>query len=106
MKQEELISKFDFQCSCGCGELQFSQWKDDGLAFIQYVIPVLYANEYNNSWKNRFKIIWNVFMGKHHCFYEIVIEDNETLRRFKQFVAGMKEIDDEGFLGNTERKMG
>lgn len=96
MKQtvkEELISKFIYECGCGCGQLQFTQWKDEGSAFINYVIPAWYASGYT-GWKNALKIIWNVLLGKQHYFYEITIEDNETLRRFKEFVGNMREIDE------------
>lgn len=30
---EEIISKFEIECSCGHAELEFSQWKDDGISF-------------------------------------------------------------------------
>lgn len=92
--KEELISKFVYECSCGTEELQFAQWKDDGIAFISCVIPAWYAGSYS-GFRNALKIIWNVLRGKQYSFYEIVIEDNETLRRFKEFVANMREIDDQ-----------
>lgn len=93
--KEELISKFTYECSCGCGELQFSQWKDDGIAFISYMVPAWVAaqGEYG-GFKNALKIIWNLIRGKEHYFYEITIEDNETLHRFKEFVANMRDIDE------------
>jgi hypothetical protein len=90
-EKEELISKFVYECSCGCGELQFSQWKDDGLASISYVIPAWYAGSYS-GFKKAIKIIWNVLRGKQYCFYEITIQDNDNLRKFKEFVANMQEI--------------
>jgi hypothetical protein len=95
--KEEIISKFWFDCSCGCGELVFSQWKDDGMAFISYHIPAFYAYQ-RNLWttiKHRAKIIWNILRGKEFYLYEIVIEDNETLKRFKKFVSEMIDIEDE-----------
>jgi hypothetical protein len=91
--KEELISKFVYECGCGCGELQFTQWKDDGMAFITYVIPAWYAGGYT-GFKNALKIIWNILRGRQYYFYEITIEDNYTLRRFKEFVANMQEIDE------------
>ena len=93
-EKEEIINKFVYECSCGCAELQFDQWKDDGMAFISYVIPAWYASGYTGL-KNALKIIWTVLRGKQYYFYEIVIDDNDTLRRFKEFVANMQEIDDE-----------
>lgn len=95
--KEELISKFYYECSCACGELQFTQWKDDGIVFISYNIPAFNAYQ-RGTWGNiasAIKIIWNVLLGREYRLYEIVIEDNETLRRFKEFVAGMKEIEED-----------
>ena len=94
--KEEIISKFCFECSCGCGELVFSQWKNDGIAFISYNIPAFYAYQ-RNLWeviKHRTKIIWSILGGKEYSLYEIVIEDNETLKRFKKFVSEMTEIEE------------
>ena len=92
-EKEELISKFVYECSCGQEELQFTQWTDDGIAFITLVIPAWYASGYT-GFKNAMRIIWNILRGKEYSFYEIVIEDNVTLRRFKEFVANMREIDE------------
>jgi len=91
--KEKLISKFDYECSCGCGQLRFTQWHDDGLASIQYVIPAWYASGYT-GFKNALKIIWTVLTGKQYYFYEITIEDNKQLREFKKFVSEMKDIED------------
>jgi len=92
-EKEDLVSKFSYECSCGCAELRFVQWKDDGIAFIDYVIPAWYAGSYS-GFKNAAKIIWSILRGKQYYFYEICIEDNETLRKFKDFVANMQEIDE------------
>lgn len=91
--KEELISKFIYECSCGTEELQFTQWQDDGIAFISLRIPAWYADGYT-GFKNALRIIWNILRGRQHRFYELVIEDNETLRKFKKFVADMREIDE------------
>lgn len=94
--KEEYISRFYYECSCGCATLDFSQWKDDGVAFISYNIPAFNAYQ-NGTWDNikrRAKIIWNVLFGKEYRFYEIVIEDNEKLKEFKKFVSEMREIED------------
>lgn len=94
--KEDLITKFNYECSCGCGELQFSQSKDDGVAFISYNIPAFFAYQHGtwDSIKRRAKIVWNVLMGKEFRFYEIVIEDNKTLDDFKRFVSEMRSIDE------------
>jgi hypothetical protein len=98
MKQkikEEIISSFDYDCGCGCGQLRFSQWKDDSMASISYVVPAWAASQgVYGGWRNALKIIWNVIRGKEHYFYEITINDNETLNRFKKFVSEMTEIED------------
>jgi hypothetical protein len=92
-EKEELINRFVYECSCGCTELRFEQWKDDGLAFISLMVPAQHGGHYT-SLKTTIKIIWNLIRGKQYCLYDIVIEDNDTLRRFKKFVADMKEIDE------------
>lgn len=93
---EDLVTKFNYECSCGCGEMVFSQWKDDGVAFISYNIPAFVAYQ-NGTWDNikrRVKIIWNILLGKEYRFYEIVIESNKILNDFKRFVSEMREIDE------------
>ena len=90
-EKEEIISKFVYECSCGCSELQFSQWKDDGMSFISLVIPARQADGYT-GFRNTLKIIWALLRGKEYCFYDIVIEDNDSLNKFKEFVGNMKEI--------------
>jgi hypothetical protein len=94
--KETLITKFDVDCDCMCGQLQFSQFKDDGIALISYNIPAFDAYQ-NGTWeiiKRRAKIIWNVLLGKDYRFYEVLIEDNKTLNDFKRWVSEMKEIDE------------
>jgi len=93
-EKEEIISKFVYECSCGCSELQFSQWKDDGMAFISLIVPARQASGYT-GFKNALKIAWAVLRGKEYSFYTIVIEDNDSINRFKEFVGNMTEIDDE-----------
>jgi hypothetical protein len=87
----ETVDKFPLECSCGCGELHFTQWKDDGVVFLSYVIPAFCAHNYA-GFKNVWKIIWNILRGKEYCFYEIIIEDNKKLQEFKKFVADMRDI--------------
>ena len=89
--KDEIINRFVIECDCGCSELVFDQWKDDGLSFISLMIPAWSSKNYNN-FKNTCKIIWSILRGKQYCFFEIVIDDNEQLTRFKEFVANMKEI--------------
>ena len=95
--KEEIISKFEIECSCGYGELVFSQWKDDGIAFISYNIPAFFAGQHGR-WdriRNGFKVFWNlVFLDKEYSLYEIVIEDNEKLNSLKKFVSEFKEIEE------------
>jgi len=94
--KEEIISRFEIECSCGHGELVFSQWKDDGISFISYRIPAFYSAQHGR-WdriKNGFKAFWNlVFLDKEYTLYEIVIEDNEKLKSFKKFVSEFREIE-------------
>ena len=97
MKQEH-ITKFNYESDCGCGELVFEQWKDDGIAFISYNIPAYYAYQQGfwDSVIRRAKIIWNILLGREYRFYEIVIEDNKTLLDFKRFVSEMVEVKENG----------
>jgi len=94
---EEIISKFEIECSCGHAELEFSQWKDDGISFITYKIPA-YSSSQHGRWdriKNGLKAFWNlVVLDKEYTFYEIVIEDNKLLKEFKEFVSKMREIEE------------
>ena len=92
--KEELFNKFVYECSCGCTELHFDQWKDDGVAFISLMTPAWNAGKYS-GFKNALKIIWTVLRGKQYYFYEIVLEDNGKLNEFKEFVANMGEIKEE-----------
>lgn len=94
--KEEYINRFYYECDCSCGTLDFSQWKDDGVAFISYNIPAFnaYQDGTLDNIKRRAKIIWNVLLGREHRFYEIVIEDNKKLNEFKEFVKNMREIDE------------
>lgn len=81
----------DLECQCGCGELRFSQYKNENSVSISYHIPTWYANEFS-GWKKAWKIIWNVLRGKQYYLYEILIDDNKKLKEFKEFVANMPEI--------------
>jgi hypothetical protein len=93
---EDLVTKFNYECSCGCGEMQFTQWKDDGVSFISYNIPAFHAYQ-RGLWdtiQRRSKIIWNVLLGKEYRFYEIVIDNNKTLQEFKRFVSSMAEVNE------------
>lgn len=95
--KEEIITKFEIECSCGDGaELEFSQWKDDGISFISYKMPAYYSAQYGR-WdriKNGLKAFWNlVVLDKEYTLYEIVIEDNQKLKDFKKFVSEMREIE-------------
>jgi len=92
--KQELMNRFVYECSCGCTELHFDQWKDNGMAFISLMTPASYSRRYT-SFKEGLKIIWSVLTGKRYCFYEIVLEDNNKLNEFKEFVANMTEIKEE-----------
>lgn len=94
--KEEIISKFEIECSCGHAELEFSQWKDDGLAFISYNLPAFGATQ-EGRWdriKRGLKAFWYlVVLDKEYTLYEIVIENNEQLKAFKKFVSEFREIE-------------
>lgn len=95
--KEETISEFSFPCNCGCGNLKFTQWKDDGVAFISYNIPAFSAYQ-NGTWdriKKALCIFWElVVMGREYRLYEIVIDDNKQIDAFKSFVSKMRHINE------------
>ena len=96
---EEEITRFQIECSCGCSELKFTQWKDDGISFISHVIHSFTAQQQGrfDRIKTAFKIFWNLaVLDKEYEMYEIVIDNNETLNRFKKFVSEMVEIKEIG----------
>lgn len=97
INDDKVISKFEFECSCGCGELKFSQWLDDGVSFISYNIPAYFASQ-KGRWDriiNAIKVFWSLaILDKEYCFYEIIIEDNKKLKEFKEFVSKMREIEE------------
>ena len=94
---EEVVSRFNFSSSGMDGALRFVQWKDDGIAFIDYVISGFYAKQHGriDRIKTAFKAFWDLAVfDKEFILYEIVIEDNEKLKEFKRFVSEMREIDE------------
>ena len=95
--EEELISEFYFPCDCGCGNLKFTQWKDDGVSFISYNISAFDAYQHG-TWdriKKAACIFWElVIMGREYRLYEIVIDDNKKIDEFKRFVSKMRHIDE------------
>jgi len=103
MCNKDWVNETTIRCNCGCGELQFTSWKDDGFATFSYNLPAFYA--YQRPWLGRFKegisIIWAVISNKQHRLFEVVLfeEDNEQIRNFKEFAEGIKE-----FKGNTKLK--
>jgi len=95
---EEFVSKFSFPCSCGHGELQFTQWKDDGYGYINYVLPAFSSYQIGTLERigKALSIFWElVVMGREYRLYEIVIEDNEMLQKFRNFVADMRDINEQ-----------
>ncbi len=96
MEEKEDELKFELECSCGCGELEFSQWKDDRLSFISYNISAFSSAQIGrlDRVKTAFKVFWHLaVLDKEYTLYEIVIDSNEKLKKFKDFVSKMKEIE-------------
>ena len=94
--RNDYTDKFTLYCNCECGSLRIEQFKDDGYTILSYDIPAFFA--YQENWLDRLrenvKIIWLFLTGKKYQLFEIIIEDNEELKRFKNFVSQMKEIDE------------
>lgn len=99
MKNKENIwtKEISVKCSCGCGVLELSQWKDDGMSFISYYVRAFDSSQETvwDKFKERIKILWNVvILGKKHYFYDVVIDDNKTLDELKKFVSEMGKINE------------
>jgi len=94
--EDTLVGEINIKCSCGCGVLEISQWKDDGMAFISYYVRAFDSSQ-ETAWdkfRERIKILWNVVvLGKKHYFYDVVIDDNKTLNELKKFVSEMREVE-------------
>lgn len=82
------------QCSCHCGILKVEQFYSDGYSILSY-----YPMAFNERQDGFFKRLWrkismaaSILMGKEYRLFEIVIDNNEDLNRFKYFVSQMRDI--------------
>ena len=96
MCNEDWVNEATVRCNCGCGELQFTTWEEGTYGYFSYNLPAFYA--YQRPWLERFKeglgIIWAVISNKQYRLFEVTLfeEDNEQLRKFKEFAANIKEF--------------
>ena len=88
---EDYYTQMELPCSCGCGALRVAQDKENQAVLLSYIIPAWYAGAFS-GWKKALSLIWHILTGKQYYFYEVIIDDNLTLRRFKDFVANIEEI--------------
>ena len=94
--KEDWVNEATVRCNCGCGEIQFTCWDDDGYGYLSYNLPAFYA--YQRPWLERFKdgmkIIWTVLSNKQYRLFEVTLfeKDNEQIRKFKEFAARISEI--------------
>lgn len=97
--KENWTNETTVRCHCGCGEIQFTQWKDERYGYMSYNLPAFYA--YQRPFWSRFKeglqIIWCVLTGKQYRLFEVTLfdEDNEQIRKFKEFANNIEEIKEE-----------
>jgi len=91
MKSPTLINKklHTIECSCGCGTIDFGYYIDEKEFYISYNIPAFYSHQ-GNIFKilfRRLKLAWFILLGKEYCLYETVIESQEILDNFKNFIS-------------------
>ena len=41
--KEDWVNEATVRCNCGCGEIQFTCWDDDGYGYLSYNLPAVYA---------------------------------------------------------------
>ena len=97
--KKDWVNEATIRCNCGCGEMQFAVWdRSSGYPYgcLSYNLPAFYA--YQRPWLERakegIKIIWAVISNKQYRLFEVTIfeEDNEQIRKFKEFAASIPEI--------------
>jgi hypothetical protein len=85
--------KFEFECTCGCSSLVFTDWNDDDLDIISISHRVRsWGNQrpVRKALKQMFKLIWCAITGQQFWFYELVVE-RSRLEDFKRFVNSIDE---------------
>jgi hypothetical protein len=88
--------KFYLECKCAGETVLFEQEHDENSVNITYMVPVFYTKQ-KSVFENAvqvMKVIHNLIFKGEYRFYSIEIEDRKTLRRFKEFVANLKDIED------------
>jgi len=97
--KEDWTNAATVRCNCGCGEIQFTSWKEEDeypYGYLSYNLPAFYA--YQRPWLERFKegmkIIWAVISNKQYRLFEVTLfeNDNEQIRNFKEFAERIPEI--------------
>jgi hypothetical protein len=89
--RQDLTNAEVIECECGCGMLRAEQFKDDGYTILSYYVHAfgVYQDTIWDKIKRRVGMAWDILRGKEYRLYEIVIESDESLNKFKAFVAQM-----------------
>jgi len=77
------------QCDCGSEILSFTkkEYKKTGEEiYISSYLAEWYTEQKPGwySFLDRLKLIWNIFLGKKHYLFEIVLLDEKEIANFKQ----------------------
>ena len=95
--KKDWLNEVTVRCNCGCGEIQFTSFKNTTYAYMSYNLPAFYAYQrpFWTRLKDGLKIIWCVIAGKQYRLFEVTLfeSDNEQLRKFKEFANNIKEIE-------------
>jgi hypothetical protein len=86
----------NLSCACKCSKLEISQYFEDNkpqeVTFIQYVST--HNMYYRHIWpniKNKFKLIWYILSGQQYCVFDLVLQNKEEIKAFKEAVAKLDE---------------
>ena len=101
MRSDYIENQVFLECTCGCGVLRVTQYKDDNMVYIEYLTPNFYSMQLTcfDKIKRALKMAWFIIRGKEFLLYDILIDDNNKLDEFKEFVAGIGAIKKENNHG-------
>ena len=89
-------SEINLSCSCGCSKLEISQWFDgnspEEVTLVQYFSTrnIYYKHVWSNV-TEKLKLIWYILSGKNYCVFDLVLQDKEEIKAFKEAVAKLDE---------------
>ena len=88
--------RFAITCLCGHAKVEyimsygkFDVGDDEDSIFVEFWVPSFYANQRDGfwyMWKERIKAAWAMLQGKKFHLEEIIIDDPDDIKRFKEWV--------------------